>query len=121
VKSKGGDKVGNKILKNINSDYGRIFKNKAVVKLISSGFVSSIGSKISYFALLKKVYDLSNGKITDLGFLAIAQCIPYILFGALAGIIIDRFSRKRIMILSDCASGLVTLSVILVNNLMLIY
>jgi len=108
-------------IKNIYREYGKIIKNKSVIKLVSSGFISSIGSKISYFALLKKVYDLTNGKITDLGFLTIAQCVPYIIFGALAGIVIDRFSRKKIMILSDCASGLVTLGVIFVNNLTLIY
>lgn len=116
--------MANKILgnlKGISNDYGRIIKNRSVMKLVSAGFISALGSKISYFAMLKKVYDLSNGKITDLGFLTIAQCIPYVVFGAFAGIIIDRFSRKKIMILSDLISGIVTLTVILVNNLLLIY
>jgi MFS transporter, DHA3 family, macrolide efflux protein len=124
IKTGGVNEMGYEILKNLKSvynEYGKIIRNRSVTKLVSAGFISSIGSKISYFALLKKVYDLSNGKITDLGFLTIAQCIPYIIFGALAGIIIDRFSRKKIMILSDCASGLVTLCVIFVNNLVLIY
>ncbi len=108
-------------LKSIKKEYKNLFQNKALMKIIIAGFVSSLGSKISYFALLKKVYDLSNGKITNLGFLAIAECIPFIFFGALAGIVIDRFSRKRVMILSDFFSGFVTLSIIFVNDLNLIY
>lgn len=102
--------------KNIN-----ILKNISVLKLTSAGFVSQLGSQISYFAMLKKVYDLSNGRITDLGFLSIAKCIPYILFGIAAGIIIDRFKRKNIMILSDVINGFIALSVIFINNLNLIY
>jgi len=107
--------------KSIKKEYKNLFQNKALMKIITAGFVSSLGSKISYFALLKKVYDLSNGKITNLGFLAIAECLPFIFFGALAGIVIDRFSRKKIMILSDFFSGFITLSIIFVNNLNLIY
>lgn len=114
------NKMRRKMVKYAN-EYKNIISNKSVLKVIIAGFISSVGSKISYFAMLKKVYDLSGGRITDLGFLTIAQCIPYIVFGALAGTVIDRFSRKWIMILSDCASGLVILSVIFVNNLFMIY
>lgn len=108
-------------LKSIKKDYGNILKNSSVMKIVIAGFISSLGSKISYFAMLRKVYELSNGKITDLGFLSIAQCIPYIIFGAFAGIVIDKFRRKWIMILSDIMSAVITVSVIFINNLSLIY
>lgn len=108
-------------LKSIKKDYGNILKNSSVMKIVIAGFISSLGSKISYFAMLRKVYELSNGKITDLGFLSIAQCIPYIIFGAFAGIVIDKFRRKWIMIFSDIMSAVITVSVIFINNLSLIY
>jgi MFS transporter, DHA3 family, macrolide efflux protein len=108
-------------VKNFKNDYMALLANKNLVKLVAAGFVSSLGSKISYFAMLKKVYDLSGGRITNLGFLSIAELIPYMLFGTIAGVVIDRFSRKRIMLISDLLNGFVTLSVIFVGNLNLIY
>lgn len=108
-------------MKSIKKDYGDILKSSSVMKIVTAGFISSLGSKISYFAMLRKVYELSDGKITDLGFLSVAQCIPYIILGAFAGMVIDKFRRKRIMILSDLMSAVITVSVIFINNLSLIY
>lgn len=107
--------------KDINRDYGKLIKNSYLIKLMIAGFISSLGSKISYFALLKKIYDLSDGKITSLGFFTIAECIPYMLFGTIAGTVIDRFSRKKIMIISDIFSAIVTVSVIFIHNINIIY
>lgn len=102
-------------------EYSPFIGNRALIKILTAGFVSSLGSKVSYFALLRKVYVLSNGRITDLGFLSIAESIPYMIFGTFAGVVIDRFPRKWIMIASDIVSGFVTVSVIFVHNLNYIY
>lgn len=102
-------------------EYRPLMKNQSFMKIIIAGLISSFGSKISYFALLRKVYLLSNGRITDLGFLSIAQSLPYMLFGTLAGIVIDSLPRKWVMIFSDITSSLVTVSVIFVHNLNYIY
>ena len=91
------------------------------MRVILAGFISSLGSKICYFALLLKVYDMSHSKIQNLGFLAIAEIIPFMIFGVLAGMVVDRFSRKHIMIISDVLSGFITISVILVGDLKFIY
>lgn len=102
-------------------EYKKLFTNTKLMRVIFAGFVSSMGSQISYFALLIKVYALSNGKIQNLGFLAIAEMIPFMLFGAFAGVVVDKFPRKHIMIISDVLSGFITMSVILVGNLKFIY
>lgn len=111
---------GNKLAGYID-EYRPLLKNQSFMKIIAAGLISSFGSKISYFALLRKVYLLSNGRITDLGFLSIAQSLPYMLFGTLAGIVIDTLPRKWVMILSDLASSFVTVSVIFIHNLNYIY
>jgi MFS transporter, DHA3 family, macrolide efflux protein len=113
-----------KILYNIKSltgEYKNLIKNRRLMTLILAGIISSFGSKISYFALLRQVYVISDGEILSLGFLTIVQTIPSIAFGAFAGIIIDRLPRKWIMIVSDITNGLLTLGVIFANNLTLIY
>ncbi|MBL4936938.1 MFS transporter [Clostridium sp. YIM B02515] len=110
-----------KKLKSYGQEYSTIIKNSILMRIIAAGFISSLGSKISYFALLRKVYILSNGKITDLGFLTIMEALPYMLFGAFAGIIIDKLPRKWIMAFSDIMCALVVISLIFVNDLKLIY
>ncbi len=110
-----------KKLKSYGQEYGTIIKNSILMRIIAAGFISALGSKISYFALLRKVYILSNGKITDLGFLTIMEALPYMLFGAFAGIIIDKLPRKWIMAFSDIMCALVVVSLIFVNDLKLIY
>lgn len=102
-------------------DYKKLITNTKLIRVILAGFISSLGSKICYFALLLKVYAMSQGKIQNLGFLAIAEILPFMLFGALAGVVVDRFSRKRIMIISDVLSGFITMSIIFVADLNLIY
>jgi MFS family permease len=112
--------ISDKLL-NYFSEYKNIIKNSSVMLVIAAGFISSLGSKISYFALLRKVYILSDGKITDLGFLTVMESLPYMLLGAFAGIVIDKLPRKWIMVASDLTCALVMFSVIFVNDLRLIY
>jgi MFS family permease len=113
-----------KIIKHISNfytEYKPLLANNKFISLIFAGIISSFGSKISYFALLRKVYIISGGRVQNLGFLAIFEMLPSILFGAFAGMIIDRLPRKWIMIISDVLSGLTILSVIFINDLRYIY
>src|SRR6266568_3830077 len=83
------------------SEYKMLLKNPHVFKLVTAGTISYLGNKVTYFALLKKVYDISNGNVVDLGFLTIANTLPYILLGPFAGVLADRISRRRVLIISD--------------------
>ncbi|EYE87251.1 hypothetical protein Q428_14325 [Fervidicella metallireducens AeB] len=102
-------------------EYKNLITNTKLMRIIIAGFISSLGSKISYFALLIKVYGLSNGRIQDLGFLAMVEMAPFALFGAIAGRVADRFSRKRIMIISDLLNAVVTISILFISDINLIY
>jgi MFS transporter, DHA3 family, macrolide efflux protein len=114
-------KRGFRKLKDYTREYHNIIKNTSLIRILFAGFISSLGSKISYFALLRKVYILSNGKITDLGFLTIMEALPYMIFGALAGMVIDKLPRKWIMVASDCLCALIIINLIYINDLKLIY
>lgn len=102
-------------------EYKPLLKNRNLMTIIIAGIVSSFGSKISYFALLRKVYDISSGRITDLGFLTISEMVPAVILGTFAGFMIDKVSRKWTMIISDLMSGIVILTVIFADNINLIY
>lgn len=101
--------------------YGPLIRNPHIVRLVLAGFISDIGSRISYFALLRKVYIISGGSITDLGFLAIVEMVPGMLLGPVAGLLVDRFPRRRVMLLCDLANALIILSLVFVDHLAYIY
>lgn len=102
-------------------EYKPLLKNRSLMTIIIAGVISSFGSKISYFALLRKVYDLSGGRVTDLGFLTMSEMIPAVVLGTFAGYMIDRVSRKWTMIISDMLSGIIILTVIFADSINLIY
>jgi len=101
--------------------YGPLLQNPDFQRVLLAGLISSIGSKISYFALLRKVYIISGDHITDLGFLAIVQLLPGVIVGPVAGILVDRFARKWIMVLCDLVNAVVILSLIFAHDLWFVY
>ena len=74
--------------------------------------VSLIGSGLTSFALGVWVFERS-GSITQFALIGLFAVLPRVLLSPLAGIIVDRWDRRRAMILSDAGAGLCTLSVVL--------
>ena len=77
--------------------------------------ISSLGDWITLFATLELAGDLGGlgGTLAVL----LARVIPGLIFGAVAGVLADRFDRKRVMIISDVGRGLLVLSLIFASNL----
>src|SRR4026207_1578543 len=57
-----------------------------------------------------------SGSGRNVGLLLVARFVPSFLFGPLSGVIADRFSRQRIMIVSDLARALVVLGFLFVRR-----
>jgi MFS family permease len=70
-----------------------------------------LGDTVNYIALVVKVYEISGSGIA-LSTLVLFQIVPVILAGPLAGAIIDRFPRKRVLIAADLARALLVLGLI---------
>jgi len=75
-------------------------------------FISMIGSGLTGFALGVWVYQ-RTGSVTQFALIALVATLPLILISPLAGTIVDRFDRRTILILSDLAAGLCTLTIAL--------
>lgn len=69
--------------------------------------VSLLGTAMTRFALLIWAYQ-QTGEATTLALLGFFSFVPYILVSPFAGILIDRFSRRWIMICADLGAGLMT-------------
>ncbi|MBN1286369.1 MAG: MFS transporter [Anaerolineae bacterium] len=74
--------------------------------------VSLVGSGLTSFALSLWVYQ-HTGSATQFALLALAGVLPTIILSPFAGVLVDRWDRRRVMILSDAGAGLGTLAVAL--------
>lgn len=77
-------------------------------------FISRIGTAMTRFALLIWTYEQS-GSATSVAMLGFAAFVPMILVSPLAGVWIDRFDRRKILILSDLGAGLMTIAMLLLT------
>lgn len=77
--------------------------------------VSMTGSGMTRFALTIWVWQ-ETGQATALALVAIFSFAPAILFSPIAGVIVDRVSRKKVMIASDLAAGLSTVALLILYS-----
>lgn len=69
--------------------------------------VSLIGSGLTRFALGLWVYQ-QTGSVTQFALIALSSILPHLLLSPLTGALVDRWDRRRVMILSDLGAGLGT-------------
>lgn len=74
--------------------------------------VSLIGSRLTSFGLGVWVYQ-RTGSATDFAVIAVVALLPGVLISPLAGVIVDRYDRRKIMLLSDLCAALATVFVAL--------
>jgi DHA3 family macrolide efflux protein-like MFS transporter len=72
--------------------------------------ISILGSGITGFGLAVWIYT-ETGQATPFALTALFSNLPRVLLSPIAGSVADRYNRKKIMILADTASALVTLGV----------
>lgn len=73
--------------------------------------VSAFGSGLTAFALGVWVYQ-TTGSATRFGLTLFSATIPTVLFSPLAGALVDRWNRRRVMILSDAGAAAATLAIV---------
>ena len=89
--------------------YRRVLGNGALTRLLFGEFVSSIGDWLYLVALLVLVWDATAGDTLALGLIGAARILPYVLLSIPAGIVADRFDRRKILLFTDIVRGLLML------------
>jgi MFS family permease len=74
--------------------------------------LSLVGSGLTGFALGVWVFR-TTGSVTKFALISLATALPGILFSPIAGALVDRWDRRKAMILSDIGAGVCTLSMAL--------
>lgn len=87
--------------------------NKNFVLLWVGQFVSQIGDRLAMVAFPWLVYQSTDSAFST-GVMLALYALPYVLFGAFAGVIIDRFNKRSVMVTADLIRAALTLSVPLI-------
>jgi len=77
-----------------------VLRKRAFVLLWSAQLVSTIGDALTSLAAGIIVYRLT-GSALSVGLMLMATAVPTLIFGLIAGVVVDRFDRKKIMITAD--------------------
>jgi MFS family permease len=82
------------------SSLGRVLANRNFARLFTAGILSTGGRAIYSLAITWAVF-IVTGSALDVAWVAIAQIVGSIVFSLPAGVWVDSFNRKRLMVLSD--------------------
>lgn len=85
-----------------------IFRNRSFTLLWTAQLISSMGTALTSLAASIVVFRLT-GSALSVGFMLMATAAPTLLVGLLAGVVVDRADRKRIMIGADLLRALLAL------------
>ena len=90
--------------------------NRYAVQLISRGAVNKIGNMLYDYG--NSVWLASMGTIgqTVLGMYQISELVTSILINPFGGVISDRFSRRKILMVSDLVCGILCLAISFIRN-----
>lgn len=80
---------------------GRLFANRAFVRLWTAQCLSSTGDWVGFFAIIAIASDLSGGSAAAISLVVAARMIPGFFLATLGGVIVDRFDRRKVMVVCD--------------------
>src|SRR6185436_9997064 len=87
-----------------------IFRKRDFRYLWSAQPASSIGSSLTDLAAAILVFRLT-GSALNVGLVLIVTALPTLVFGLVAGVFVDRFDRKKILLASDLLRGLLVVAI----------
>ena len=85
-----------------------VFRNRSFTLLWIGQLISSMGSALTALAASILVYRVTNSA-QSVGLMLIATSGPTFVIGLIAGVFVDRFDRKRIILISDLLRAILIL------------
>jgi len=87
-----------------------VLSHRDFSRLWSGQLVSNMGTAISALALLFYAYDLTGSAIA-MAILTMVEVLPVVVFAGFVGVYVDRWDRKKIMIVSDIIRAITILMI----------
>jgi MFS transporter, DHA3 family, macrolide efflux protein len=93
--------------------YAALFRNPPFVKLFSAGIGSILGATAAQVCLVWLIFEYTHSSI-DIAYLGVVGSLSGILFSLIGGTLVDRYDRRRLMILSDFSRAGMTVILVLI-------
>ncbi|MGA9532660.1 MAG: MFS transporter [Anaerolineales bacterium] len=87
-----------------------VFKNRNFSLMWSAQLISTIGSALTSLAASIVIYR-ATGSALSVGLMLMATAAPSLFVGLLAGVFVDRWDRKRILIAADLLRAVIVLAI----------
>jgi MFS family permease len=91
--------------------YAQVLGNRTYFPLWLGQLISNLGDTLNYVALVVLVYQLSGSGLA-VSTVVVFEILPVLLVAPFAGVVIDRFPRKTILIGSDLALAVLMLGLV---------
>ena len=88
--------------------YGRLFRNRSFMALWLGQTISFVGDYFYWLAIPIMVEQLTGSALL-VGLSVISSALPMLVLGPIAGVFVDRWDRKRTMIVADILRALLVL------------
>lgn len=98
-------------LRGVGSGYASVIGSRRYFPLWLGQLLSSFGDTLHYIALVVLVFELSGHGLAVAGLVAL-EIVPVLVLAPIAGVIIDRYSRKRVLITADLVRAVLALSLV---------
>lgn len=82
-----------------------VFRNRGFARLFAAGATSIAGFSIGQVALTIVVYDYTKSPL-DVAYIGVSFIFASILFSLAAGVMVDRYDRRSLMVVSDLVRAL---------------
>lgn len=92
------------------SAYANLLANKNFRYWFASSFTSSVGDWMGFVALtalMTQLYDNSSAALFAVGSLLMIRLAPSALFGPIAGVIADRYDRRKVLVFTDLSRAVI--------------
>jgi CRP-like cAMP-binding protein/sugar phosphate permease len=87
-----------------------VLRNGRFVRLWTAQLVSTIGDALTSLAAGIIVYERTQSALS-VGLILMATAVPTLVFGLIAGVVVDRYDRKKIMIAADILRAVVVVTI----------
>ncbi|MCL2503943.1 MAG: MFS transporter, partial [Coriobacteriia bacterium] len=101
--------------------YRRILGDTMFRRLWYAQFVSGVGDWLVIGFLMPLVTKLSGGSSFAVAGIMIAKIIPALVFSSAIGVLVDRFDRRKVMLVTDLVRAALSLVLVVTNSLAVIY
>ncbi len=90
--------------------YDKLLKNSNFKHFFTGRIISSFGDKINFIAIMLYVFALT-GRALDVSLFMICNAIPKFLIMPFAGVVADKYDKKRLLIFCDIARALLVVMI----------